>query len=100
MSEMENVVEGQTEKKNAQKEKEVLLEKSDEFRDECMDLFLKKAKGKYDKGQEEHGGLLPLDVKFNDLEDEVIDQWFYLQAIKAKIKNLAPESEVELNGKR
>lgn len=93
------MVEGQTEKENAQ-EKSLLLEKSGQFRDECMERFMAKAKGKYDKGQAEHGGLLPLDVKFNDLEDEVIDQWFYLQAIKSKIQNLCPESEVELYGKR
>lgn len=98
MSEMENVVDGKTEEENA--EKESILIESAKFREESMERFLNKARAKYDKGQKEHGGLLPVDVKINDLEDEVIDQWFYLQAIKTKINNLCPEKEVEFYGKR
>jgi hypothetical protein len=98
MSKVENVVDGKAEEENA--EKESILIESAKFRDECMVRFMEKARVKYDKGQKEHGGLLPLDVRMNDLEDEVIDQWFYLQAIKTKINNLCPEKEVEFYGKR
>lgn len=89
---------GKAEEENA--EKESILIESAKFREESMERFLNKARAKYDKGQKEHGGLLPVDVKINDLEDEVIDQWFYLQAIKTKINNLCPEKEVEFYGKR
>lgn len=89
---------GKAEEENA--EKESILIESAKFREESMERFLNKARAKYDKGQKEHGGLLPVDVKINDLEDEVIDQWFYLQAIKTKINNLCPEKEVEFYGRR
>lgn len=98
MQSMEDVANGKAEKENA--EKESLLIESARFREESMERFLNKARAKYDKGQKEHGGLLPVDVKINDLEDEVIDQWFYLQAIKTKINNLCPEQEVEFYGRR
>jgi hypothetical protein len=98
MSKVENVAHGKAEEENA--EKESILIESAKFREESMERFLNKARAKYDKGQKEHGGLLPVDVKINDLEDEVIDQWFYLQAIKTKINNLCPEKEVEFYGKR
>lgn len=98
MSEMENVVDGKTEEENA--EEESLLIKSAQFRESAMERFLNKARAKYDKGQQEHGGYLPIDVSMNDLEDEVIDQWFYLQAVKKKIHTLCPAQELEFYVKR
>ena len=98
MCEMENVANGKAEEENA--EEENLLIKSARFRETAMERFLKKARAKYDKGQQEHGGYLPVDVNINDLEDEVIDQWFYLQAIKVKIHQLCPTQEVAFYAKR
>lgn len=98
MCEMENVVNGKAKEENA--EEESLLIRSARFRETAMERFLKKARAKYDKGQEEHGGYLPVDVNINDLEDEVIDQWFYLQAVKRKIHTLCPDKELEFYVKR
>lgn len=74
------------------KEEDLLLA-SGEFRNKCLERFNKIARDKFDKGQREHGGYLPIDVSIGDLEDEVIDQWFYLQAVKAKLHALCPEEE-------
>jgi hypothetical protein len=56
-----------------------------EFKKASIRLFMDKAEDKYNKGQEEHGGYLPFDVIFKDLEDEIIDMWFYIQAMKLKV---------------
>jgi len=72
----------------AQEQKEEdkkLLLKVNQFRDQSIDWFMHKARLKYDLGQIEHGGFLPADVVLNDMEDEIIDLWFYYQAIKYKI---------------
>lgn len=74
--------------------------KARKFRDECVNEFLSRAKAKYDKGQEEHGGFLPTDVSLVDAEDEIIDLWFYIQALKAKITLLMPEALDVLNHDR
>lgn len=72
---------------------EDLLIASGKFRNECIERFQHLAKVKFDNGQKEHGGYLPIDVSITDLEDEVIDQWFYLQAVKAKLHALCPKEE-------
>jgi hypothetical protein len=74
-----------------QKEDKKLLLKVNQFRDQSIDWFIHKARIKYDLGQIEHGGFLPADVVLNDLEDEIIDLWFYYQAIKYKIWALSDD---------
>ena len=65
-----------------------LTEEANRIRDEALEAFAVKAKEKYDKGQEEHGGLLTDRACMDDLEDEVIDLWFYIQALRTKISRL------------
>ena len=62
----------------------MIMGKAREFRDKCLDLFRPKASKKYDRGQKEHGGYLPHTASLEDLEEEIIDAWFYLQAIKER----------------
>ena len=54
------------------------------IRDFALKRFEEAAKAKYDAGQEEHGGLITDRKLFAELEAEIIDQWFYLQAIRIK----------------
>tara|TARA_B110000495_G_scaffold182429_1_gene177950 strand:- start:333 stop:563 length:231 start_codon:yes stop_codon:yes gene_type:complete len=63
------------------------LSKGDGLRDRSILQFQYRAKTKYDKGQAEHGGYLADRVDFKDLEDEIIDMWFYIQALKEKIRD-------------
>jgi len=60
-----------------------------QFKRASIKLFNDKADIKYDKGQAEHGGYLPWDVTFKDLEDEIIDMWFYVQGMKCKVAKFA-----------
>lgn len=62
-----------------------ILEEANRIRNEALDRFVSKASHKYDAGQREHGGLITERVVFGDLEDEIIDLWFYLQALKEKL---------------
>jgi len=96
--EVESMVEGQTEEEH--KKTQELLLKANEFRDACIQLFAMRAKVKYDKGQQEHGGYLPADVSFEDMEDEVIDLWMYLQAMKSKVWVICPDQRDALFHKR
>ena len=84
---MESMVGKQT---NTQGEKEK-MNPAMEFKDSAIRLFAQKASDKYDRGQEEHGGYLPFDVIFNDIEDEVMDMWFYIQALKLKLSRFVGE---------
>ena len=54
------------------------------IRDFALMRFAQAAKDKYDAGQEEHGGLITDRKLFDEVEAEIIDQWFYLQAIRIK----------------
>ena len=49
--------------------------------------FKELARDKYDKGQEEHGGLLDETVTVEKLEEEAIDMWFYAQSLRVKHEN-------------
>jgi len=50
--------------------------------------FALMAELKYKKGQEEHGGNLWVQPDLIDrMEEEVIDQWHYLQALRQQLKN-------------
>ena len=56
----------------------------EEIRDRQIEKFTLLAKAKYDTGQKEHGGLLTETVNWKDLEDEVIDLWFYISSMREK----------------
>lgn len=56
----------------------------DEIRDTAIQDFTLKAYAKFNCGQDEHGGNLDKRVRFRDIEDEIIDLWFYVQSMKAK----------------
>ena len=65
-----------------------LLEEANRIRDNALDALAARAKEKYDKGQREHGGLITERVCLDDLEDEIIDLWFYVQALRTKISRI------------
>lgn len=56
----------------------------DEIRDTAIQDFTLKAYAKFNCGQDEHGGNLDTRVRFRDIDDEIIDLWFYVQSMKAK----------------
>ena len=58
---------------------------AESIRDYALKRWDELAKEKYDAGQEEHGGLITNREIIKDIEGEVIDLWFYLQALKIKI---------------
>ncbi len=68
------------------------------IRDTAIDLFIDRANAKFNAGQEEHGGNLDKRVKFRDVEDEIIDLWFYVQSMKRKHET-ALRTEAGLYGK-
>lgn len=81
-AEVESMDAGET-KTESEKTKELLV-RANAFRDGAIQIFINLAKAKYDEGQKEHGGFLVTDVSFQDMEAEVIDLWFYIQAMKSK----------------
>jgi len=56
-----------------------------EIRDIAIKRFNEMAPTKYNKGQREHGGILTDRDVWADMEQEVIDMWFYIQAAKIKL---------------
>tara|TARA_Y100000593_G_C4315368_1_gene340580 strand:- start:3261 stop:3455 length:195 start_codon:yes stop_codon:yes gene_type:complete len=58
----------------------------DEIRDRQIEKFMLLAKVKFDKGQREHKGILTERVNWKDLEDEVIDLWFYVCSMREKLE--------------
>ena len=60
---------------------------SEEIKEQSMARFFDLAANKYDKGQEEHGGLLDETVTIEKVEEELIDGWFYIQSLRRKTKN-------------
>ena len=58
----------------------------DEIRDRQIEKFMLLAKTKFDKGQREHKGILTERVNWKDLEDEVIDLWFYICSMREKVE--------------
>ena len=72
-------------------ESEELLEEANRIKNQAIDAFRSKAFQKYDAGQKEHGGLLTERVSLEDLEDEIIDLWFYLQALKERLAKAGDE---------
>ena len=63
-----------------------LLFEAGRIRDEALARFEMRAFEKYNAGQQEHGGLITARVTLEDLEDEIIDLWYYLQAFKEKLR--------------
>jgi hypothetical protein len=56
------------------------------IRDRAMQRFNELAPAKYDQGQAEHGGILIERDLVSDMEREVIDFWFYLQALRQRME--------------
>lgn len=56
----------------------------DKIRDDAIEYFTREAAEKFDEGQEEHGGCLDERVCEVDIEDEIIDLWFYVQSLSEK----------------
>ena len=63
--------------------------KDEILRDEAIARFTEKATSKFNAGIREHNATGENDLEdratFADLEDEVIDLWFYIQALKRRI---------------
>lgn len=67
---------------------------SAQIRDQALERFNKLARKKYDAGQKEHGGLLTDRFLVDELEKEIIDAWFYVQAMRLKIEKTLPFTDV------
>ena len=68
----------------------------DEIREVGIMRFKALARPKYDKGQEEHGGLLDETVTPEKIEEECIDLWFYTQSLRVKHENEIGQLEAEV----
>jgi len=66
-----------------------IMNTPDSFRDKAIADFRIAAKKKYDIGQAEHGGFLPDRANLDEIEEEVIDLWFYLRALRHKINRMS-----------
>ena len=64
---------------------EELTKEANRIKQDALEAFASKANRKYDAGQKEHGGLITERVSLEDLEDEIIDLWFYLHALRVKL---------------
>jgi hypothetical protein len=64
---------------------------SDTFRDFSLARFLVLGREKYNRGQAEHGGKVFERVTFSEIEEEIIDMWHYVQALRVKLNKLDPE---------
>ena len=58
------------------------------FRDKAIADFNVMAKAKYDKGQVEHGGFLVARADFDDMEEEIVDLWVYVRAMRQRLERL------------
>jgi len=66
----------------------------DEIRDAAVGRFNEIAPPKFDYGQREHGGsLLEKENLLGEMEAEVIDLWFYLQAARLRITQRRKKDE-------
>ncbi len=65
---------------------EELITEANRIKQDALDAFASKANRKYDAGQKEHGGLITERVSLEDLEDEIIDLWFYTRALREKLE--------------
>lgn len=62
----------------------------DTIRDTAMRRFNQLAPAKYDRGQAEHGGLITDRDLLVEIEQEIVDLWFYVQAMRQKLDLLKP----------
>ena len=58
----------------------------DQIRDAAITHFIERAVPKFDKGQAEHGGSCDERANFEELENEIIDLWFYLMSLKHQLE--------------
>ena len=56
----------------------------DEIRNTAIKRFEDISETKFNRGQREHGGSLDENVTLEDIEDEIIDMWFYTQSLRMK----------------
>jgi hypothetical protein len=68
------------------------------FRDWSLCRFQEKAKEKYDKGQDEHGGKVFDRVTIEEIEEECIDMWHFIQALRVKL-NILGDGEAFIRDK-
>ena len=59
----------------------------EEIAKQSVDRFKALATAKYMAGQEEHGGCLVDKVKLAHLEEEIIDLWHYVYALRLRMKD-------------
>ena len=59
----------------------------EEIAKQSVDRFKALATAKYMAGQEEHGGCLVDKVKLAHLEEEIIDLWHYVFALRLRLKD-------------
>ena len=59
----------------------------EEIAKQSVDRFKALAAAKYMAGQEEHGGCLVDKVRLAHLEEEIIDLWHYVYALRLRLKD-------------
>ena len=59
----------------------------EEIAKQSVDRFKALATAKYIAGQEEHGGCLVDKVRLAHLEEEIIDLWHYVYALRLRLKD-------------
>ena len=59
----------------------------EEIAKQSVDRFKALATAKYMAGQEEHGGCLVDKVKLAHLEEEIIDLWHYVYALRLRLND-------------
>ena len=57
----------------------------EEIADKGIERFNKLSKPKFMKGQAEHGGCLVDNVTLDHMEEEIIDLWFYVAALRLRL---------------
>ena len=60
---------------------------SEKIARQSVERFRELASAKYMAGQEEHGGDLVQKVKLEHLEEEIIDLWHYVYALRLRLKD-------------
>lgn len=65
----------------------IFMDKETQLREDALAWFCEKARAKYDKGQQEHGGYLVDRVQFMDMGDEIFDLVFYFYSLLQKRKS-------------
>tara|TARA_Y100000593_G_scaffold33336_1_gene65592 strand:- start:14501 stop:14740 length:240 start_codon:yes stop_codon:yes gene_type:complete len=70
------------------------MDRATQLREDALRYFCEKARAKYDKGQQEHGGYLVDRVTMDDIEEELIDLLFYFFALKRKLNLLSMPGHV------